>query len=155
MFNKPTKGTEKRQLYDLIDKRNKQFSVAFRKLRDPHTILQAYIAINKVYNRHFSSIRHADRWLKLLMWVYDKEFRYFYLEELKDLFPDLQRHQHEILLRRMAQRHYINTDSTRRINVYTLTPEAHLVMQQFSKECLTEIMKIVKDGRKGKKHKKI
>lgn len=154
MFQIPQKGTVRWELYSLIDKRNTQFAAVFRKIRDAYTILQAFMAIHVVYKKYFDSVQKADQWLKVLMWVYNKDHRLFYMSDLYDVL-NLNKHQIKCILISMGKRGLLNSIRSRGMYMYTLTPEAHLLLQNFSKECLTAIMAIVRDGRKGKKHKKI
>lgn len=130
----------------LLQKRNKQFHDLFLKIKDPYSILQFYKAIHKIYKEHFPSERKGDLCVKLLMYLYDKGFCLRGDFKSKLNFSDAQTGS---VLKSLGKRHLLIID--KQAGTFSLSADGYLFLKNFSKESTTEMMKVVNNGRTGKK----
>jgi hypothetical protein len=140
--------TEKGRTQLLVEKRNKQFHDLFLKIKDPISIIQFYSAIKKVYEKHLGDEDKADQWLKVLTYVYDKS--YFWTEDIQGVMG-LTPQQSDSILKRMGKRHMLIIEKKGAANQYSLSADGYLFLKNFSKDCITAMMKVVRNGRTGRK----
>ena len=146
------KNTEKGRTQLLLSKRNMQFATMFQKLRDPISILQAHNGLNKVYKKYFDNEKKSVEMLKILTYLYDKDW--FFSADMKELFG-LSDFTSRNVLMKMGWKKLLRKDEKQQ--TYCLSAEGHLFLRNFSKESVNALCAVIKNGRKGKpkKEKKI
>lgn len=136
--------------YLLLEKRNKQFSDLFARLRDPFTIIQFYELMHPIFDKYFGSMNNAEKMVNVLIWANETNRTHFFHDELCEKFNIGPTAANGILVK-LDYRDLITVEKGRQPFLYRINHNGKLYLKNFAKEINTVMMQVIKNGRKGKK----
>lgn len=146
MFTKPaSKYTDRGRMYELVKKRNKQFSLVCKQVKNIRKITAFYLALGKIYKKHFPDIYKPESRVDIILFA--DQVNFFYVSDIQKRF-DMDQSEAFLKVQQLHHRNLIEKNSNRLPIQYHLSGKGKLLIRQMQKEIAAAIVELLKPEKK-------
>lgn len=146
MFTKPaSKYNTIGRMHRLVEKRNKQFSHAFKQVKNIRKITSFYLSLKKIYKKHFPDLHKPESRVDIILFA--DQVNFFYVSDIQKRF-NMDVNMAFLKVQQLHQRNLIEKNSNRQPIQYHLSGKGKLLIRQMQKEVAAAVVELMKEERK-------